>query len=223
MENKRKNPTKSKTPNQARIKELYREYLLMEDKKPSSVFVFCKKIGIKESEFYKSYSSFESIEKAVWSDHFKNVTSRLAGDEKYATFSVKEKILTFYFALFEAFKMDRSFLILQLKSWKNPATVPAFLKNFHQLLTDWSKVVIEEGIQSGEIAKRPYVSQYYDHLLWMHFLFVLKFWSQDESEDFEKTDVAIEKSVTLAFDLIGKGILDNAVDFGKFLYQTSKN
>jgi hypothetical protein len=41
--------------------------------------------------------------------------------------------------------------------------------------------------------------------------------------NFEKTDAAIEKSVNLAFDLIGKGILDNALDFGKFLYQNSKN
>ena len=57
----------------------------------------------------------------------------------------------------------------------------------------------------------------------MHLLFILKFWSNDESPNFEKTDAAIEKSVTLAFDLIGKGILDNALDFGKFLYQNSKN
>jgi hypothetical protein len=57
----------------------------------------------------------------------------------------------------------------------------------------------------------------------MHFMFILQFWAHDESANFEKTDAAIEKSVNLAFDLIGKGILDNALDFGKFLYQNSKN
>ena len=29
--------------------------------------------------------------------------------------------------------------------------------------------------------------------------------------------------INLAFDLIGKGVLDNALDFGKFLYQNAKN
>ena len=38
-----------------------------------------------------------------------------------------------------------------------------------------------------------------------------------------ETDEAIEKSVNLAFDIIGKGVLDNALDFGKFLFQQSRN
>jgi hypothetical protein len=125
--------------------------------------------------------------------------------------------------LAEQLKTDRSFLIHQLKSWKNPALTPDFLKGFQQSFSDWAKPVIESGIQSGEIAKRPYLDQQYHHFMWMHFVFVLQFWAHDQSADFEKTDAAIEKSVNLAFDLIGKGLLDNAIDFGKFLYQTSKN
>lgn len=223
MDNKKKRPAKSGSVNAARIKEHYREFLLLENKKPPSVFAFCKQIGISESEFYERFPSFESIEKTIWSDHLTAVTSGLTSDEKYTSFTAKEKILTFYFALFESFKTDRSFLTHQLGSWKNPSAIPSFLKDFTRLFTDWSRGVIEEGIQSGEIARRPYVLPYYHHLLWMHFLFVLKFWSHDESPEFEKTDVAIEKSVSLAFDLIGKGVLDNAIDFGKFLYQTAKN
>ena len=49
---------------------------------------------------------------------------------------------------------------------------------------------------------------------------MLKFWKDDSSADFEKTDAAVEKSVNLAFDLIGKGAVDSVVDFAKFLYQT---
>jgi hypothetical protein len=59
--------------------------------------------------------------------------------------------------------------------------------------------------------------------LWFHLHFILRFWCNDDSRDFEKTDEAIEKSVNLAFDLIGKGVLDNAFDFGKFLFQQAKN
>jgi hypothetical protein len=223
MEKTKKPSAKASVSSREAIKEAYREYLLTEGKTPATVFAFCKMLKIKETEFYKHFGSFESIEKAVWTDHLENVKVKLSGDKDYNAFNSREKILTFYFSLAELLKTDRSFLIHQLKTWKNPAILPVFLKGFQQAFTDWAKVVIEEGIQSGDIAKRPYVQQQYHHLLWMHFLFILQFWAHDESPDFEKTDAAIEKSVNLAFDLIGKGILDNAIDFGKFLYQTSKS
>jgi len=50
--------------------------------------------------------------------------------------------------------------------------------------------------------------------------FLLVFWKEDESPGFEKTDAAVEKSVNLAFDLIGKGAVDSFIDFAKFLYQS---
>ena len=59
-------------------------------------------------------------------------------------------------------------------------------------------------------------------MLLRHLHFVLMFWIKDESAEFEKTDEAIEKSVNLAFDLMGKGVVDNVFEFGKFLYQQAK-
>jgi hypothetical protein len=220
MEKRKKAPSQ---PSREAIKDLYREFILTEGKQPSSVFLFCKKNGVKETDFYKQFASFEAIEKAVWSDHLEKVKFRLNADKDFEGFTTREKILTFYFSFAESLKSDRSFLIHQLKTWKNPAILPAYLKGVQSLFSAWAKSVIDSGIQSGEIAKRPYLDQNYHHLLWMHFLFIVQFWAHDESPDFEKTDAAIEKSVNLAFEVIGKGILDSAIDFGKFLYQTSKN
>ena len=55
--------------------------------------------------------------------------------------------------------------------------------------------------------------------LWVNFVFIINFWLKDNSKGFEKTDEAIERSVNLAFDLMGKSALDAALDFGKFLFQ----
>jgi hypothetical protein len=71
----------------------------------------------------------------------------------------------------------------------------------------------------GEVATRPVLDKRYPHLFWLHLGFILLFWKQDSSAGFENTDAAIEKSVNLAFDLIGKGAVDSAIDFAKFLYQ----
>jgi hypothetical protein len=152
-----------------------------------------------------------------------SVAKSLHGDKSFAGFSVREKILAFYYTLLEVMRADRSFVLLGLRSATNPALMPPFLKSFKNEFIAWLGPVLTEGKQSGEIAKRPFLDERYDALFWLHLMFVLQFWSRDDSAGFEQTDAAIEKSVNLAFDLVGKGILDNALDFGKFLYQHAKN
>ena len=49
--------------------------------------------------------------------------------------------------------------------------------------------------------------------------FLINFWINDSSADFEKTDQAIEKSVQTAFDVFDNTPLSTLVDFGKFLWK----
>ncbi|MEJ7665766.1 MAG: hypothetical protein WKG07_42725 [Hymenobacter sp.] len=46
--------------------------------------------------------------------------------------------------------------------------------------------------------------------------FILLFFVRDQSVNFERTDAAVEKAVTLSFDLVGRNTLDSAFDFGRF-------
>jgi len=205
------------------IMKSYRQSLLKEGKQPPSVFGFCESIGIAENEFYESYGSFEAIESAIWNNYFSGVSSRLSKDTNYSAFSVREKILAFYYTLVDVLRADRSFVLFSLRSWKNPAVTPAFLRAFKHEFDQWLNNIINEGKSNGEIASRPFFDKQYDKLFWLHLLFILQFWSHDDSAGFEKTDAAIEKYVKLEVDLIGKGVLDHSLDFVKFLYQNSKN
>jgi AcrR family transcriptional regulator len=220
---KRASTKKSKVVNSENIVSAYRDYLLTAGKQPASVFKFCKENGFKESDFYQYFASFEALEKEIWKHFMDNTRANMEADSSYSAFSTREKILTFYFSLAELLKADRSFVLHQLNGWKNPAMLPSFLKNFKISFEEWINSVLNEGKTTGEIAKRPYLDRQYAAIFWMHLLFILQFWRNDESAGFERTDAAIEKSVNLAFDLIGKGVLDSAIDFGKFLYQSSKN
>ena len=201
------------------VLDAYRNALLMEGKKPASIYKFCIDNGFSESEFYNYFGSFEAVEKSIWKNYFDQTVQGIGDD----SMSSREKILTFYFTLAAVLKEDRSFVLLQLEQWKNPALVPQFLKPFKSSFDQWVNDVLNQGKQSGEVAQRPFFDTRYNHLFWLHLMFILQFWSNDDSAAFEKTDAAIEKSVNLAFDLIGKGVLDNALDFGKFLYQHAKN
>jgi Tetracyclin repressor-like, C-terminal domain len=54
---------------------------------------------------------------------------------------------------------------------------------------------------------------------WIQFLFILKFWIDDTSKSFEKTDIIIEKSVNTVVDLLDTKPLESLFDLGKFLWK----
>jgi hypothetical protein len=205
-----------------KIRAAYVDYLLTQGKQPASVYKFCLDLGIKEDAFYTAFGSFDAIEKDIWTGFIIRTVNRLQSDKTFATFTSREKILSFYFTLLEELKNNRSFAIQQLFSFRKPELTPAYLKDFKRVFEDFISSTLNIGKSSGEVSTRPYIDRIYPQLFWMHLGFILLFWREDDSAGFEKTDAAVEKSVNLAFDLIGKGAIDTAFDFAKFLYQSKK-
>lgn len=205
-----------------KIQSAYVDHLLTEGKQPTSVYKFCLDLGIKEEAFYSRFGSFDAIEKDIWAGFIGKAVSRLQSDKTFASFTSREKILSFYFGLFEELKNHRSFAIHQLGTFRKPELTPTYLKDFKKTFDGFISSALNEGKTRGEIGSRLYLDKLYPQLFWMHMGFLLLFWREDESAGFEKTDAAIEKSVNLAFDLIGKGAVDSAFDFAKFLYQSKK-
>lgn len=93
------------------------------------------------------------------------------------------------------------------------------MKASKELFTDFAEEVLLGGIENGEVANRDKLNNYYKDIMWMQFQFLVSFWNRDSSQGFEKTDAAIEKSVNVWFDLIERGALESALDFGKFMLQ----
>lgn len=221
METTKKSPKKSTAKSSGpKIESAYVEYLLTEGKQPASVFKFCLDLGIKESDFYTQFGSFDAIESKMWKGFIDKTIKRLTGDKSFGAFSVREKILAFYYTLFEELKANRSFVLFQLQPFRKIELLPSYLKEFKKTFESFFETILSEGKGNGEVAQRPFLDKRYPQLFWVHLGFILLFWKEDSSPDFEKTDAAIEKSVNLAFDLIGKGALDSAIDFAKFMYQS---
>ena len=57
-----------------------------------------------------------------------------------------------------------------------------------------------------------------EELYWGHFLTTLKFWMDDTSSNFEKTDIFIEKSVDTSFEFLDVKPLKKLLDLGKFIF-----
>lgn len=205
-----------------KIVSAYRNSLLMEGKRPVSVYKFAMDIGIAEDEFYNLFGSFDGLDKFIWDRLIQKTVNRLEADDSYPAFSAREKILAFHFTLAEELKAQRSLIVYYLGLSPRLELVPWFLKSFKTHFDGYVQNVLEGGKSAGEVARRPMLDKQYPRLFWIHLGFILHFWKDDTSAGFENTDAAIEKSVNLAFDLIGKGAVDSVIDFGKFLYQTKK-
>ncbi|GGF37139.1 TetR/AcrR family transcriptional regulator [Echinicola rosea] len=213
-----KKPTK--IDKRKKIIDAYKNYVLEHGKSPASVFKFTKELKMKEADFYAFFSSFTAVKRAVWQKIFQVTLSTLESQEIYKQYSSREKLLAFFYTWIEELKHNRSYLLVLYGTHQLPShTLPQELQGFRDDFKEYVKGVLAEGEENDEIAKRPYLSDKYDEGLWLQVLFVFRFWIKDHSDGFEKTDEAIEKSVNLAFDLMGKSALDTFVDFAKFLYQ----
>ena len=220
METAKKSTRKSRSKaSDDKIKSAYIQSLLTNGKRPPSVFKFCLDLGIKEEEFYSHFGSFEGLERQIWNGFLAITINRLHSDPAFQEFTSREKILAFYFSLLEELKANRSFVLLALEGHQKLEIVPGFLKTFKTTFESFIESILGEGKSKGEVAMRPYLDKRYPQLFWLHLGFILHFWKDDDSAGFEKTDAAVEKSVNLAFDLIGKGAVDSAIDFAKFIYQ----
>jgi AcrR family transcriptional regulator len=226
MENSAEKINAKSTPDpSAKIREAYIDYLLEHGEEPASVYHFMKRLKMKEGVFYEYYNSFSAIEKDIWKGYFDKTLLRIQSESVYNEYRVREKLLAFYYTWIEVLKDNRSYVTYSAGSIKRQGlrrTNTDFLSSFRTAFLDYVNELLAEGKETEEIVDRPIVGRRYDEGLWQQLLFVLKFWINDDSKGFERTDAAIEKAVNLSFDLMSRSALDAAFDFARFLYQGRK-
>ncbi len=195
---------------------LYTDYLLEEGKAPINVYKFCKSIEIEESEFYKHFASFEAIDKEVFV-HFYHETIRvLENSEDFSSFEPKDKLLSFYYTYFENLTANRS-LIIQLLNDKNPMVCLQRLSGLKKLFVSFVDSLNISATQLPISGIADLQTKGIQETIWGQFLTIIKYWMKDESASFEKTDVFIEKSTSLGFELLNNSHLESIIDFGKFI------
>ncbi|TKC07660.1 TetR family transcriptional regulator C-terminal domain-containing protein [Pedobacter frigoris] len=204
------------------IKKGYIDYVLTHDEKPKSVYSFTKKLKISEPEFYEFYASFESIEKVVWAELTIETIDTLQQQEVWNEYSSRDKILAFFYSYVEVLKRQRSFVLYTIRSSRNGFSTPDVLSGVKPIFEHFAEEIINEGLESGELAERRFISKKYKDAVWLQFAFIVKFWMNDESADFEKTDEAIEKGINVTFDLFQHSPIDNLLEYGKFLSRNSR-
>lgn len=222
MDTVKKTTVKKKLIDDNFIISKYMDMVLEHNQEPKNVFKFCKDNKIDESEFYSFYGTLEAVKKDIWVKFLENALTTINKDESFEGYSDKNKLLTLYFTLFEILTLNRSYVVFSLKENDKGLKNLTALKDFRNQFKEFVVSIIESNVtdNTGKINKiaKPVFSEG----AWIQFLFLLKFWIDDSSKGFEKTDVLIEKSVNTVVDLLDTKPLESLLDLGKFLWKERK-
>lgn len=197
----------------------YMDYVLEHEAYPKSVYKFCKNNKIKEEDFYAFFGSFEALQKAIWNTFHTNTVNLLNKNKEYGSFSNKDKMLTYFYTMFELLTLNRSYVLFTLDGKRQLLDKMNELKELRRHIKDFASELVEEGNADKTLKITKQSPRIFSEGAWVQFLFLLRFWIDDSSAGFEKTDLAIEKSVTTIFDVFDNTPLDSIIDFGKFLYK----
>lgn len=208
-----------KTSPEKEMVSAYMTYVLEHEKRPVSVYKFCKTAGVSEESFYNAFGSLEAMQKKIWEMFFDNTLEVLHKNKEYAGFSNRDKMLTFFFTFFEVLTLNRSYVLFSISEHTMMLKNMEQLKGLRRCVKDFARELIEEGNAEKSYKVSQHNPALFSEGAWLQLLFLLKFWREDSSPGFEKTDIAIEKSVKTIFDVFDNTPLDSILDFGKFLYK----
>lgn len=215
--------TKKTSITRESIISIYMNYRLEKNEKPKSVYQLTQLNNIDESVFYTFFGSLEGIEKEIYKLFLEKTITILHKDASYEGYDMKNKLLSFYFTFFELLTANRSYVLMSLKEHqmplKNLALLTELRKGFLKFITNIT--TIDPIVKNEKVEK--FQSKAIEESAWIQFLLTLKFWMDDNSPSFEKTDIYIEKSVKLSFELMNTAPLESLIDFGKFLFKEAKN
>lgn len=203
----------------SRIISLYMEYVLEQEKIPVTVYRFCKDVNITEEQFYEFFGSFKGLQKDIWNLFYDNTIKLIDESPEFEALTNREKLLTFFFTFFELLTANRSYILFSLSGNENMMKNLEQLKGLRRRIKSFATGLIREANEEKQLKVLKQSETVFSEAAWVQFLFLLKFWIDDNSPKFESTDVAIEKSVNTVFDLFDNTPLERVLDFGKFLWK----
>ncbi|WP_282043261.1 TetR family transcriptional regulator C-terminal domain-containing protein [Winogradskyella flava] len=210
---------KKKSVSQGDIINSYMDFMLTHGEQPKSVYAFAKSNNMEEQKFYEFFTSFEALEQSIFKIFFDNAHSVLEKSKDYLTFDARNKLLSFYYTFFEILTANRSYVIHALRGNENSLKS---LRTLSQLKKRFTNYIEHLNIKTIDL-KQEQLSKIQNRSLketaWLQLLVTMKFWMEDTSTGFEKTDLFIEKSVRASFDLIDTTPYKSLIDLGKFLYK----
>ncbi|MCD0466568.1 TetR family transcriptional regulator C-terminal domain-containing protein [Flavobacterium sp. ENC] len=211
--------TKKKEITKNEIISVYMNDVLEAGKKPASVFHFTKGKDFSEAEFYNFFGTLEGLEKEIFRLFLVNTVNLLHKNTDYPEYDMKNKMLSFYFTFFEILTANRSYVLQALKSDPNPIRNLTQLSTLRDSFKEYVAEILTDDYRLEQERFQKFQEKTIQETAWVQLMLTLKFWMDDASPAFEKTDIFIEKSVNASFELMNVAPMNHLLDLGKFLFK----
>ncbi|MFV5692254.1 TetR family transcriptional regulator C-terminal domain-containing protein [Flavobacterium sp. LT1R49] len=211
--------TKKSTITKEKIVSMYMNYTLENNDKPKSVYNFTKLNNFSEAEFYNFFGTMESVEKEIFKMFLEKTVELLQKNQDYETYDMKSKMLSFNFTFFELLSANRSYVTMSLKQHHNELKNLMLLSSLRSSFKNYVAGIISDEYRIKQEKFQNFQEKAIQETSWIQLLLTLKFWLEDSSPAFEKTDLYIEKSIKATFELMNITPLDSLIDFGKFIFK----
>ena len=197
----------------------FMEYVLLNNKKPDSVYSFSKQYNFNEEDYYKFYGNFSALEQSIFKVFYEKTINLLEKNNEYQNYISRDKMLSFYYSFFELLTANRSYVVHALgsptKNLKKIDTLKKLKKSFSNYIDKLDITLLETNEETLDKIQNKTLKE----SAWFQLLLTIKYWLEDTSPSFERTDIFIEKAVNTSFDLINITPLKSVLDLGKFLYK----
>jgi hypothetical protein len=197
----------------------YMQYVLENEKMPVSIYKFSKDNGFTEQDFYKHFGSFDALKSGIWTTFYDMTIDLSQKNKDYEDFSNQEKMLTFFYTFFELLTANRSYVLFTVNEENDKLKTMQQLSPLRKKVKAFATELIETKNDEQQLKFLKQPAFIFSEGAWLQFVFILKFWMDDNSPSFEKTDVVIEKSVRAIFDVFATTPLESVIDFGKFIWK----
>ncbi|OHT44345.1 TetR family transcriptional regulator C-terminal domain-containing protein [Flavobacterium tructae] len=211
--------TKNKAITREDIVSKYMDEVLEKGQKPKSVYHFAKENGFTEAEFYAFFGTLEGLEKEIFRLFFANTVDLLHKNADYHEYDMKNKMLSFYYTFFEILTANRSYVLQSLKIDRNPLKNLVQLTSLREAFKEYVSEILTDDYRLEQEKFQKFQEKALQESAWLQLMMTIKFWMEDSSAAFEKTDIFIEKSVNASFELMNVAPMNHLIDFGKFLFK----
>ncbi len=187
--------------------------------KAATMREIARKAGLGEATIYNYFPNKESILFGCYEDHLAACTQRLKSIEKFNRYTLQEQLQALFETSLDLYLGDREFIqesfkVIFLSLGRHFRQIQTIRKQFLTIVND----MIQAAVEVGEIPDQPF-QDFIHQLFWDHYIGVVVYWLNDDSEQFSNTSVLIDKSLDLACAILKSGVLNKCLDIGLFLFK----
>lgn len=208
-----------KAENRRKIVSAFVGLVVEKDLKTATMRETARKAGLGDATIYNYFPTKEAIIYAYYGDKFDEVITTLKKIPDFHTFTFQEQLQTYFETQLDLFLPDREFLDKTFQ----PAffTLSQQYKRVRPVKEKFMAVIrdiFDAAVDAEEIPDQVFL-EVMIQVYWEYAVGVIIYWLSDDSDNFERTSILIDKSIDLSCASIRAGIANKLFDIGIFFFK----